>query len=318
MCARIMLLSVLVLLPMRVAAQDLDRRVPVKPGGLLQVDLDLGEEIRADRVSLEVRSHDADEVWAVADLSGLGSSTVRFRLESDDRVVRLYGRSGGIMSWLLGGPGVNVRVWVPREFSVDLRSSAGAIRIEDLRGDIRARTKDGEIEVTSVEGNVRLRTTRGAVRVSEVQGDVEVVAEGDGSFEIRWITGHVEARTESGDIEARHLDGSARLRTDGGEIAVRELRGELEAKTEGGAIYASFASAPAGLLETRRGSVVIELPNGAGAELDASVGEGRVELLDGLEVLGTRQADRIKGTLNGGGAPLRVYSARGIIRVGRR
>lgn len=313
-----LLFSILVLLPAGAPAQALDRRVPVKPGGFLQVDLDLGEEIRADRVSLEVRSHDADEVWAVADLSGLGASTVRFRLENDDRVVRLYGRSGGIMSWLLGGPGVSVRVWVPREFSVDLRSSAGAIRVEDLRGDIRARTQDGAIEVTAVEGDVILRTTRGAVKVSEVQGDLAIVAAGDGSFEIRWITGNVKARTESGDISARHLDGSLRLRTDGGEIDVRELRGELEAKTEGGAIYAAFAGAPAGKLETRRGSIEIALPNGAGAELDARVGDGRIELLDGFVVAGTRESDRIMGTLNGGGKPLQAYTARGIIRVGRR
>ena len=42
----------------------LDQRIPAAPGGLLQVDVDLGAEARADRVSLEVRAHDADEVWA--------------------------------------------------------------------------------------------------------------------------------------------------------------------------------------------------------------------------------------------------------------
>lgn len=300
------------------AAQDLDQRIPVQPGGLLQVDLDLGEEIRPERVSLEVRSHDADEVWAVADLSGLGSSTVRFRLDHDERVVRLYGRSGGLLSWIFGGPGVSVRVWVPREYSLDLRSTAGPIRIEDVTGEIRARTRDGPIEVSAVEGDVRLRTTRGAVRVTEVLGDVEIKASYDGSFEIRWVKGNVHARTESGDISARHIDGSTSLRTDEGEIQVREVHGAVEAKTESGAIYASFASQPAGLLETRRGTVEVVLPDHAGTELDARTASGTVEVANGLQVEGERRPNRVTGHVNGGGAPLRVYTARGSIRVVRR
>ncbi len=111
MLLTIALLSVVVLIPAPAQAQDLDRRIAVQPGGRLLVDLDLGQENRSERVSLEVRSHDADEVWAVADLSGLGASSVKFRLDHDERgVVRLYGRAGGLMSWLFGGPGVHVRV----------------------------------------------------------------------------------------------------------------------------------------------------------------------------------------------------------------
>jgi hypothetical protein len=93
----------------------------------LQVDLDLGEEARPERVALEVRSHDADEVWAVADVSGPGAAGVSFRLERDDTGVRVYGRAGGLLSWLFGGPSVQLRVFVPREFSVDLRSASGLL-----------------------------------------------------------------------------------------------------------------------------------------------------------------------------------------------
>jgi len=131
----------------RAGAENLDRRIPVRPEGLLQVDLDLGDEVRPDRVSLEVRSHDADEVWVVAELSGLGDSSVKFRVEHDEETVRLYARSGGVMSWLFGGPGVTVNIWVPRDFSLDLRSASGPIRVEDVHGEIRARTTDAGIEV---------------------------------------------------------------------------------------------------------------------------------------------------------------------------
>ena len=221
MILTIVLLSVVVLIPAPAQAQDLDRRIVVQPGGRLQVDLDMGQENRSERVSLEVRSHDADEVWAVADLSGLGASSVKFRLDHDERgVVRLYGRAGGLMSWLFGGPGVHVRVWIPQDFSVDLRCPSGLIRIEELNGEIRARTRDALIEVRGAEGNVHLRTQAGSVRVSEVVGNVTVRAS-SGSLELSWVTGKIEARTGQGDISVRHVVGQLDLRADSGEISLR-------------------------------------------------------------------------------------------------
>jgi hypothetical protein len=293
---------------------SLDQRLPAEPGGLLQVDLDLGEEARADRVALEVRSHDADEVWAVADVSGPGASSVRFRLESDDGGVRVYGRAGGLLSWLFGGPSVELRVFVPREFSVDLRSASGPIRVEDVTGSLRARTRDGRLEVRGAEGPVRLRTRGGEVAVTEVQGDVEIRAE-DGAIDLAWITGAVDARTGQGNLAASHLDGSAELRADSGEIGLRDVRGQVVAKTESGAVYASFLADPSGEIETQRGSVEVSLPANARLALDARSGRGSVEIGRGLALDGTRAADRAQGTLNGGGETLRIYTARGSVRL---
>jgi hypothetical protein len=313
----IAVLALMVLEPATAIGQDLDRRIPVEPGGMLQVDLDFGEEIRSERVSLEVRSHDADEVWAVADLSGLGASSIQFRIESDDHVVRLYGRSGGLMSWIFGGPGVAVRVWVPREFSIDLRCTSGPVRIEEVRGNIRARTREASIDVRGAEGSQILRTTSGTIRVTESVGDVAVKA-AQGAIELSWINGNVDAQTGEGDIVARHLDGRNSLRTDDGEISVRNVRGPVEAKTERGAVYASFAGPPEGVIETYSGSVEVVLPDHSGTALDARARRGSVAVGPGLEVQGDRGEDHFVGAVNGGGEPLRVYTARGSIRVERR
>jgi len=315
MILAVAVLSVFAVIPAQVRAEDLDRRIAVSPGGHLQVDLDMGEETRSGRVSLEVRSHNADEVWAVADLSGLGASSVKFRLDHDERgVVRLYGRAGGLMSWLFGGPGVSVRVWVPPEFSLDLRCPSGPIRIEDVNGEVRARTQDASIEVRAVDGNLRLRTRGGTVAVTEVVGDV-VVRTSEGSLELRWVTGDIEARTDRGDIEARHIDGRVDLRTDAGEISLHEVRGMAEAKTERGAVFASFTGPPWGRLETRRGSVEVIFPARFGVQLDARSRNGTVEVDAGAERHRKGKRDHFIGALNGGGKPLHVYTARGSIRV---
>jgi DUF4097 and DUF4098 domain-containing protein YvlB len=292
-------------------AEELDQRVPVEPGGSLQVDLDMGDDVVSGRVSLDVRSHDADEVWAVADISGLGGSAVSFRLEHDPKQVRLYGRSGGVMSWLFGGPSVVVRIWVPRDFSLDLRCNSGAIRVEDVSGSIRVRTTEAPIEIRATEGSLNLRSDSGEIEVIEMLGDVEAKSV-EGSIELAWVTGTVHARTGRGDLRLRHIDGAARLRTGSGEIEIREARGAMQAKTESGAVYASFAGAPGGELETRRGAVVVAFPVHHGVQLDARTEHGTVEVDE------ERNGPHFEGPVNGGGMPLRIYTARGSIRVGRR
>lgn len=298
-------------------AEDTEEHIPVEPGGRLEVDLDLGQGLRSDPGSLEVVSHDADEVWILAGASGWGASGVRFRMHQAEHAVRLLGRVEGTFSWMFGGPKIEVRVQIPREFSVDLRCSAGPIRIADVTGRVRARTSDAAIEVEGAEGSVKLRTANGDLRVSEVVGDVEVKTSA-GDVEMSWITGDVEARTGEGRIDLAHVEGRLAAQSDWGPIEIRDVNGTVEAKSERGSIFASFAGEPAGVLETRRGTVRAVIPADAGVEIDAVSRRGRVEMAPGLSVPGDQSENRVSGPINGGGRSLRLYTARGAVRVGRR
>jgi len=292
---------------------DLEERVPVQPGGLLEVDLYMGEGLRPDQGWLEVRSHDAAEVRVDADATGWGASGVSFRLEPRDGVVRLYGRVSGALAWLFGGPRMAVQVWVPREFSVDLRTSAGPVRVDDVSGSIRVRAGDDRVEVTSARGDLRLRVGDGDVRISEVSGDVDVRTD-DGTIRLSWVRGNVEARTGSGAIEAEHVQGSLTATSGDGKIEIRELSGHGSARTERGNLFASFAGAPAGDFETRHGDVRVELTGGAGADLDARSRDGEVDL-GRLPWRGEREGGAARGRVGPGGDPLRLYTAEGTVKV---
>ena len=302
------------LLAAPIQADDLDERIPAPPGGRLEFDLERGEGLRPDPGTVEVTTHDADEVRILVDRSGWAASSVRFRVDRNGDTIRVYGRPSGAFSWLFGGPQVNVRVWVPREFSVDVRCSTGPIRIDGVTGAVRARTRDAGVEVTAVEGPVRLRVANGAIRVSEATGALDLKTS-DGDIELAWITGDVEARTSSGAIEASHVTGDLTLRSDRGSIEVREIDGRLDAKTERGGIFASFSTAPAGALETRRGEVEVAIPRDAATSLDALTRRGEVEIAEGIRIAHRGGDGRVTGEINGGGATLRLYTARGQIRV---
>ncbi len=314
MRAMVMLLAVAAL---PAGADDLDQRVFVKPGGHLQVDLDLGEEIKPEQASLQVISHDADQVRVRAQTLGWGSGDVKFRLEQDERAVRVYGSVSGLFTMVFGGPTIRVRIWVPREFSVDLRSTTGSIRVEELAGKVRARTLNGDIEIVGVDGPLILRTARGGVSVSETRGDVAIRA-GEGGIEVSWVTGSVRASTGRGSVRGRHIEGPVEMRTDEGEISLQQVRGRIDAKTESGAVYAGFLGSPEGEIETRRGSVEITIPRDAAIDLDMRSADGSVRLDSAFEIDGERAAGHVIGQLNGGGSSLRVYTARGNVRLDRR
>lgn len=311
------MVALLSLAPAPSRADDLDQRVYVKPGGQLQVDLDLGEEIRPEQASLQVISHDADQVWVKAETLGWGAGDVKFRLDQDERAVRIYGSVSGLFTMVFGGPTIRVRVWVPRDFSVDLRATTGPIRVEEITGNVRARTQNGTIEIVGVDGPLILRSETGSVSVRETRGDV-TIRTGQGQIDVSWISGRVRASTGEGPIMGRHIDGLVDLRTDDGEINVQHVRGRVDAKTEAGPVYAGFLGAPEGEIETRRGSVEITFPRDVGVDLDARSADGSVELDSALEIEGERAATQVIGHVNGGGPALRVYTARGNVRLARR
>lgn len=311
------MVALLALVPGPARADDLDQRVYVKPGGQLQVDLDLGEEITPEQASLQVISHDADQVWVKAETLGWGASDVKFRMDQDERAVRVYGSVSGLFTMVFGGPSIRVRVWVPRDFSVDLRATTGPIRVEDITGNVRARTQNGTIEIVGVDGPLILRTETGSVSVSEARGDVTIRA-GQGAIDVGWVSGRVRASTGEGDVTGRHIDGVLDVRTDDGEINVQHVRGRVEAQTEAGPVYAGFREAPEGEIETRRGSIEITFPRDTGIDLDARSGDGSVELDAELEIDGERATGHAIGQVNGGGPMLRVYTARGNVRLARR
>jgi hypothetical protein len=299
------------------AAVGFEETVPVEPGGSLAVDVDLGEGLRPDPGFLELASHDADEVRVVGDADGWASWRVRFALDAGDPVVRLDVRVEGATSWMFGGPRVRVRVWVPRNFSVDIRSDSGPVRIQDIGGRVRARTRDAGVEVRGVSGPVKLRVVNGPVEIEEITGDLQVTSS-EGSIQIAWVTGDVEARTTEGPIEMRHIDGEVTAKTLGGSIELAQVRGPIVARTESGSVRATFSGPPAGSLETERGSVDVLIPTDSAVDLDAHATRGQVALDATIGLNGEEAENLVVGKINGGGELLLLRTSHGRIFVGRR
>jgi len=315
---RIGLLAVLVAAALAPAAAGaFEEAIPVEPGGTLAIDVDLGEGLRPDPGFLELASHEADEIHVVADADGWSSWGVRVSLDAAGPTARLDVRVGGTTSWMFGGPRVRVRVRVPREFSVDIRSKSGPVRIQDIEGSVRARTRDAGVEVRGVAGPVKLRVVNGAVELEEITGDLQVTSS-EGSIQIAWVAGDVEARTTAGEIDMRHIDGEVTAKTLDGTIELAQIRGPIVARTERGSVRASFSGPPAGSLETERGGVDVVIPTDSAVDLDARATRGSVALDAAIAVNGEEAEKLVVGEINGGGPLLLLRTSHGRIHLSRR
>jgi hypothetical protein len=310
---------------------DLDRRIAARPGEKLSIDMQLAWGLAFDKGSLTISSHDADEVRVVVDTSGWGEYAVRVDVTEVAGGVSVEGRVDGFLHWLFGGPKVDLTVWVPVDYSVDARIAGGPLRIEDLKGVVEAQVEGDSLIVRRTEGELRLVAKSGDISAEDIEGsldlesqgsDVEVsgvrgslrVRSGRGRAEISSVTGDVDVETSSGRIEVDRIDGGARLVSDSGRIEVEAMEGDLEVRTSRGRIQVDgiegrvlarsgrgrievrFAGDPSGVIETQRGSIDIEVPQGSGFDLEASTARGSIEVdsdLDFQHAEGAARSDRV-------------------------
>jgi len=289
MIGRIAILGlVAALLPAAAAAKDFERSVAAGERERLRVDLDSG--------SIVVESHDREEVRVDALAAGVGAGRLDFELSAEGDDVVLKGRPRGWMPSLLGSPHVRVRVRVPSEFSLDIRTGGGSIEIEDIEGDVRARTSGGSIELGKIRGDVDVETSGGAVEAGEVDGELH-------------------ARTSGGPIRVFAVTGEVKAHTSGGPIEILGAGDRVDADTSGGAISVRFTEAPSGVLETSGGNIEVEFPEDEGMDLDARTSGGSVRIGEQLSVRGRVEPTRVEAELNDGGDRLRLRTSGGDIEI---
>ncbi len=289
--------------PSLATAYDIRDRVEVLPGGTLDIRLAAGP--------VEIETHDQDEVY----IEVLGNA--RCRLLSDDgRDSRLLcGSRRGLFDFNRSAVQL-LRVRVPERYSVDVRTAAGYIEIEDLEGEVRAATSAGSIQVDGAKGWVSLSTRGGSIRVENVRGDLDVSITG-GSLRATEVTGRINARVI------------------GGGILLDDVSGPVEAKATGGSIDARFVSDPGGSLTTEGGGIDVEFPEESSLTLHAETRGGRIQLESDIRLRGggdhSGRGDeqisitidvghrrRVRGDINGGGRELRLSATGGNIRVSAR
>ena len=145
---------------------------------------------------------------------------------------------------------------------------------------------------------------------------------GDGRVTVRDVDGDLVAHTGDGAIHLEHVNGAIDASSGDGNILVDGQIRQLRARSGDGRVRVQASgAAPTGdwSLATGDGSVVLEVPPGFGAELDARTGDGRVDVRDVEFERDAGEQDRrvARGRIGSGGSKITIRSGDGSIVVRR-
>lgn len=261
----------------------------------------------------------------------------------------LHTQGGNIKTGKIGTSGVRDASW--GRSAAKLETEGGHIQVLDVAGDLTAVTGGGHINVGNITGEATLRTGGGHIRAGQIGGRAELdtvggnitvahawsfvsVRTGGGQIDFGEVRGSVRAQTGGGGIRVMSVSGPIELESSSGSICLTKVAGTLQAATSGGTITAWInPDAPAGggnvrlagasQLASGNGDIIVFLPRNLAANIDAIVasgGEHHIEADPALHLIvqasvnGSGQVHAM-ATLNGGGAPLKLRTAGGKIRL---
>jgi hypothetical protein len=283
------------------AEERINRSFEVEPGGLLSVDVDGG--------SIEVRPSDSRKVNVEMYRRLEAGSTDEARTLLERHPVR-FNQTGNNIYIESDGPNgkfrkqMELRISVPHNFNVDLKTSGGNVAVDGLQGTIRSSTSGGNLRFTNIEGPVRGATSGGSIVGKDIEGEVVVKTSG-GSITINNVSNNVVAHTSGGSITANRIGGKLEAKTSGGSLNFEDISGEIEGQSSGGSVTARFSKPIEAncRLETSGGSVNIFLPENSQFDLDAEANSGHVvtEFPISITLQGKLDGSALRGRINGGG-----------------
>lgn len=124
--------------------------------------------------------------------------------------------------------------------------------------------------------------------------------------------------TVNGDVRVARVSGGGELGSVNGSVEVLDSNGRFSAKTTNGDVRLELKSLPEGgpmQLATVNGSVILSLPNGAGAELDVVSRNGDFHSDFPLSSLGAFNPSIFRGRLGNGGGEILLSTVNGAIRL---
>src|SRR5580704_2310719 len=208
--------------------------------------------------------------------------------------------------------------------------AGGAFHIENVNGTVDVRAWDrNEVEIHAVKTanrnpadldlvSIETRSTAGRVEVSTHyppdQG-VDVTVEYSIRVPRRVLLETVA--TVNGNVRVTGVEGSGQLQTVNGDIEVYDCAGGFNARGTNGSIHEELQRlAPKPLsLETMNGSVLLAIPAGAGAQLDAQSLNGEIRTEKPVLMNGSFGHGSFRGKLGAGGESLRIRTVNGVIQI---
>jgi len=211
---------------------------------------------------------------------------------------------------------VTIKSWdQPRVHVVALKE------VEADRDDVKKVLEDLRVELTPKDGGLVI-TTHHPKQTEGFSGLFSWLAGDRVSAEVTYdITVprnmNVDASTVNGGILLSDVTGKHEIETVNGKIEVSRCSGSVDAETTNGSIHAELTKVTKGQamhFETTNGRIEVQLPKDLAVDVDAGTTNGSIS--SDLPVSTNRfEKNSLRGTINGGGTPLRMRTTNGGIAI---
>ena len=278
---------------------EIEKSFQVRPGGLLTFDAELAdaEIVTEDTGAIRVEFKRRFKVDTAREADELRKKLSIEMAQSDNNVKVIVRFADDRNQTNRGKVQLDFRITMPRKFNLELRT-AGSATVADLDGTATVSTAGGSLTLGNINGPVRAKSEGGSLQVGNVGGDLQ-------------------ARSYGGSVTLGRINGRATTLAEGGSISMAGAGEIVEATANGGSVKASISKPPhsACTITAKAGSIELQLPASAAANIDAACTGGGI--MSEFAVAGDAGGERtrLKGDINGGGPVLILRATAGSIHL---
>ncbi len=306
------------------ASQIRNLDVKTSGGGITVVGYDNPESL----VEVFVKGNNGKELTNDEIKEKLKNYTLEVGMEGNTLVCFAKNKEGN--NWK-NGLIVTFKILSPVNVNTDLTTSGGGIKMKNLNGNLRFTTSGGGLDLDRLAGDVKGRTSGGGIKILNSKENIDLITSG-GGIKAENVSGNISLTTSGGGISLENMSGIVRANTSGGGIRIDGMNGDLNTSTSGGsinlgAISGSVKASTSGggidadiekigdflVLHSSGGNINVNMPLNKGMNLD--IKGNRVAMHDYKEFQGSFDKDRIQGTLNGGGANVKISTSSGHVSI---
>lgn len=219
---------------------------------------------------------------------------------------------------------ISFKIYVPKTVSTNLNTSGGSISMSDLSGNhdfstsggslslnlltgnVNGRTSGGSITVTNSKNQIKLNTSGGSIKAQNCSGNITLSTSG-GSLNLVDLNGIIEANTSGGSVNANNITGELITHTSGGSMALQNISGSLNASTSGGSMNIGIVKVGKYVtLNNSGGGINLKMPNQG---LNLNIRANRIKTNQLTNFNGSKDDDKVDGSINGGGVPVKVHTS---------
>jgi len=317
--------------------------------------------INVDRGSITVLADETAQVRVTANKTATASNEESAKQEADQVHVSVNSSGGGVtiqptLQSETEDVRVDLEVHVPKQTSINARSTRGDITISGVTGTVTAHAGKGDVEIRETGGDVSAEMQHGDTRITNVKGDVHisgpgsdvevseiggaVLLEGEyyGSIRfshvaktVRFVSQRTDmtlsslpgrAEFDSGNLEVTDVPSNVSIITRNKDITLDDVRGRIHVENRHGDINVQLREPPTDEISITNdsGGIELTLPAKSAFVISAATRNGEIqnEFTDpSLKPVETGDFTHLEGKVGARGPAIHLTTSYGTIRLRR-